>query len=298
MNYGLGSRRLAGFATQQLAYEHKTIVLVDEIEYGLEPHRLVHLLNRLRSSDDVSQVVVTTHSPVAIEQLNADDLAVVRSAEGVVRVHMLRKSSNEIQPMLRSKPSAFLARKLVLGEGRTEYGLITTLVSHWDAERQTAGHAPAAALGVALVHGDGGQQTAQRAIKLINAGYVAAIVVDADDPGASAAIAAAEAAGAGVVRWDDTHCTESALCEALGADGLAELVQLGATVRAAEVTVRDDLTAFHNGQIKTLDVRQWIQSGELDLDSARRLIAVTAKEREWFKSIPMAESLVSSSGIT
>ncbi|MCU8691996.1 ATP-dependent nuclease [Mycobacteroides abscessus] len=170
-NYGLGSKRLAGLATQQLAYEHRTIVLIDEVEYGLEPHRLVYLLNQLRNSKDVSQIFVTTHSPVAVEQLGASDLAVVRCTDGVINVHMLRESSNDIQPMLRAKPSAFLARKVVLGEGRTEYGLLTSLVSHWDVERLAAGHAPAAALGVALAHGDGGQQTAQRAIKLIQVGY-------------------------------------------------------------------------------------------------------------------------------
>jgi putative ATP-dependent endonuclease of the OLD family len=207
-NYGLGSRRLAGLAAQQLAYEHRTIILIDEVEYGLEPHRLVYLLNQLRKSTDVSQVFVTTHSPVAVEQLDAVDLAAVRCTDGAVDVHMLRESRDDIQPMLRAKPSAFLARKVVLGEGRTEYGLLTSLVSHWDAERLEAGQAPAAALGVALVHGDGGQQTAQRGVKLIQVGYQSAILVDCDDPGASSAIAGAEAAGVGVVKWADTHCTD------------------------------------------------------------------------------------------
>jgi putative ATP-dependent endonuclease of the OLD family len=290
-NYGLGSKRLAGLATQQLAYEHRTIVLIDEVEYGLEPHRLVYLLNQLRESKDVSQIFVTTHSPVAVEQLDAADLAVVRWADGVVNVHMLRESTDDIQPMLRAKPSAFLARKVVLGEGRTEYGLLATLVARWDAERVKGGKAPAAALGAALVHGDGGQQTAQRAIKLIQVGYESAILVDCDDPGASSAIADAEAAGAGVVRWGDSHCTESALCAVLDAEGLTALVQLGTTLRASEATVRDDLTAYHTGRITHLDVSQWIQSEELDLAGARQLVGQTAKKREWFKSIPNGEAL-------
>lgn len=290
-NYGLGSRRLAGLAAQQLAYEHRTIVLIDEVEYGLEPHRLVYLLNQLRNSQDISQVFVTTHSPVAVEQLNASDLAVVRCDDGVIDVHMLRESHDNIQSMLRAKPSAFLARKVILGEGRTEYGLLTSLVAHWDAARLGEGQAPAAALGVALVHGDGGQQTAQRAVKLIQVGYQSAILVDCDDPGASSAIAAAEAAGAGVIRWENTHCTESALCKVLDVDALTELVQLGTTLRASEATVRDDLTFFHSGSITNLDVSQWIQDGQVDIDGARQLIGETAKKREWFKSIPGGEVL-------
>lgn len=291
-NYGLGSKRLAGLATQQLAYAHRTIVLIDEVEYGLEPHRLVYLLNQLRKSEDVAQIFVTTHSPVAVEQLAASDLAVVRCTDdGVVSVHMLRKSSDDIQPMLRAKPSAFLARKVVLGEGRTEYGLLSSLVAHWDSERLSENRPPAAALGVALVHGDGGQQTAQRAIKLIQVGYESAILVDCDDPGASSAIAEAEAAGAGVVKWGDTHCTESALCDVLDLDDLTALVQLGTTLRASEATVRDDLTAYHTGSITHLDVSQWIRTEDLNLQGARQLIARTAKGREWFKSIPGGEAL-------
>lgn len=48
MNFGLGTRRLAATAVQQLAHQGSAVLLVDEVEYGLEPHRLVHLLNRLR----------------------------------------------------------------------------------------------------------------------------------------------------------------------------------------------------------------------------------------------------------
>ena len=290
-NYGLGSRRLAGLATQQLAYEDRAIVLVDEIEYGLEPHRLVYLLNQLRQSSDVAQVLVTTHSPVAVEQLDAADLAVVRAVDGEVTVHMLRKFGDDIQPMLRAKPSAFLARKVVLGEGRTEYGMLDSLVAQWDAERLGSGQPPAAALGVAFAHGDGGQQTAQRATKLIAAGYDSAILVDCDDPGATSAIADAEAAGAGVVRWSDPHCTESALCDGLDADALTALIQLGTALRASEATVRDDLNAHHSGTITALDVSQWVSNGELDLEGARSLVGRTAKKREWFKSIPNGQAL-------
>jgi predicted ATPase len=81
--------------------EHRTIVLIDEVEYGLEPHRLVYLLNRLRKSEEVSQIFVTTHSPVAVEQLEASDLAVVRCTGGVVNAYMLRESRDDIQPMSR-----------------------------------------------------------------------------------------------------------------------------------------------------------------------------------------------------
>lgn len=49
-NFGLGTRRLAGIAAQEMASEDRSLMLIDEVEYGLEPHRLVHLLKYLRSS--------------------------------------------------------------------------------------------------------------------------------------------------------------------------------------------------------------------------------------------------------
>jgi hypothetical protein len=62
-------------------------------------------------------------------------------------------------------------------------------------------------------------------------------------------------------------------------------------LRPSEATIRDDLTAYHSGTITNLDVNQWIQDGQVDLDGARQLISQTAKKREWFKSVPGGEAL-------
>ena len=37
-NFGLGTRRLAGVAAQQMAHDDATLLLIDEVEYGLELH--------------------------------------------------------------------------------------------------------------------------------------------------------------------------------------------------------------------------------------------------------------------
>src|SRR3546814_11436049 len=82
ISVGVGTRRLAGAAAQQLAHEDATILLIDEVEYGLEPHRLVHLLRHLQRKDTFAQVFVTTHSPTALQHLDPNDLMMVRSAGG------------------------------------------------------------------------------------------------------------------------------------------------------------------------------------------------------------------------
>lgn len=70
-NFGLGTRRLTGAATQQLANQGSTTLLVDEVEHGLEPHRLVHLLatcgrarrSRRCSSPPIRRPPCSTSSP-------------------------------------------------------------------------------------------------------------------------------------------------------------------------------------------------------------------------------------------
>lgn len=291
-NYGLGSRRLTGLAAQELAYEHKAIVLLDEIEYGLEPHRLVHLLYRLRNSGDVSQTVTTTHSPVAVEQLNAHDLAVVRFLRGKLKVYMLRESEAIIQPMLRARPSVFLARKIVFGEGRTEYGLLRVLIAEWDAERAPRGLPPAAALGVAIADAEGDTHASQRAVKMIEIGYETAILVDSDSPKAAPHIAAAKSAGVEVTQWAGDYCIESALCADLDVNGLVKLIELGVACRGSEATALDDLNAFHSGErLMTLDAAEMITSATLSLSELRTVIATAATKRKWFKSVTGGEML-------
>ena len=48
---GLGSTRLLVAGLQREAAAHASIILVDEIEHGLEPHRIIRLLNTLGAKE-------------------------------------------------------------------------------------------------------------------------------------------------------------------------------------------------------------------------------------------------------
>jgi len=115
-SYGLGTRRLASLAVQQLAAGARSVAVVDELESGLEPHRAVRLLNYLLSDDDYSQVIVTTHSPVIVEQAKIENLATVQSTAGNVTVTSLGASSDTMLRLRRARPSSLLARRVVVAE--------------------------------------------------------------------------------------------------------------------------------------------------------------------------------------
>jgi predicted ATPase len=56
------------------------LTLIDEVENGLEPHRIRHLLRVMRGTDGLERhVLMTTHAPVVLGELRASELRVVRS---------------------------------------------------------------------------------------------------------------------------------------------------------------------------------------------------------------------------
>lgn len=200
MNFGLGTRRLAGAATQQLANGGASVLLVDEVEYGLEPHRLVHLLTYLRNKDAFSQVFVTTHSPTALQHLDPEDLVMVRSTSGATDVRSLGDPLS-LRAVIKSSPEAFLSRRVVVNEGKTEYGMVLHFTDTWNTDT-SEGFVSSAALGVVAIEGDGGTGSVKWATELLEVEYDVVLFVDSDDANTNALLPGVEAKGGVVVRCD------------------------------------------------------------------------------------------------
>ncbi|MDQ1104818.1 ATP-dependent nuclease [Nocardioides zeae] len=299
-NFGLGTRRLTGAATQQLANQGTATLLVDEVEHGLEPHRLVHLLRHLRTSDAFSQVFVTTHSPTALMHLEPEDLVMVRSSGGLTDLKPLDEPA-ELRPLLKACPEAFLARRVVINEGKTEYGVVLEHLEEWDADTESDA-VPSAALGVVAVEGNGGTGSANRAAQFLNLGYDVVLFVDSDDENANNLADQVAADGASVIRWEGCHSIETAVCAELTEAGLTAFIE-------AAIEVADDpesaLTVYANALVangapdssagaETLDVSTWAATG-LDLHQARDIVGKTAKGKKnvrgWFKRVDKGRRL-------
>jgi putative ATP-dependent endonuclease of OLD family len=76
---GLGSARLLIAGLQRKASARATIILVDELEHGLEPHRIIRFLGALGAKEERPplQAFLTTHSPVALRELSGSQLFVL-----------------------------------------------------------------------------------------------------------------------------------------------------------------------------------------------------------------------------
>ena len=69
-----------GFAALQ--YCGSSLLLVEEPENGLHPSRIRDVMQILRKISDTAQVVIATHSPLVINEMNPDEVTVVTRDDG------------------------------------------------------------------------------------------------------------------------------------------------------------------------------------------------------------------------
>lgn len=118
---GKGSRRQLSLGLQlALGASNSSIILIDEIEQGLEPYKVKTIVRTLKDSG--RQVFVTTHSSNVLCELDATDLLLLKKgAKELIRL------SVSCQALLRTNQDAFFFDKLIVCEGETEYGFVLEL---------------------------------------------------------------------------------------------------------------------------------------------------------------------------
>lgn len=287
---GLGTRRLLSIAMQREAAKSGGICLLDEVEHGLEPHRIRHLVRLLcddSEADTRSQVLMTTHAPVVIEELDAQHLRVVRSSNGCTQVLHVGEA---LQPIVRKAAGAFLAQKILVCEGKTELGLGRRLDKWWTEEGQSFSYC-----GVALVDGRG-QEAPCIAAALAGLAYDVALFGDSDQPLKPSETELMEA-GVEVIRWDGGMALEERIARDLPWAGVVEMVKF-AMEEYGEQGVTDAVTRRLGDAPSNLlgSPEDWLDSG-IDETVLRTALGKAAKEHKpanrlgWFKRVDLAEEL-------
>ena len=205
---GSGSIRLLVAGLQREATGHSKIILIDEVEHGLEPHRIIRLLGSLGAKDEDRplQVLMATHSPVVVRELSGDQLFVIRPAENDHEILSVG-TSNDVQGAVRLYPEAFLAVSVVVCEGASEVGLVRGI----DQYRTSTGNESINAIGAALVDSGGAGQLFKRAATFQRLGYRVAVVRDADVEANRAAESCFTDGGGKVVAWRSGRALEDEL---------------------------------------------------------------------------------------
>jgi hypothetical protein len=279
---GLGSARLLIAGLQRRVTASASVVLVDELEYGLEPHRIIRLLTSLGAKEATPpiQAFVTTHSPVALCELAADQLHVLRKSPARHEVRAVGGHS-EMQATIRACAEAFLADSVIVCEGASEIGLLRGLDLH-----RTSNLVPSmTAVGVALADGRG-DTTYRRANAFVALGYRTLIVRDADKPPDSAEADAFARSGGAVIKWTDGRALEQELFESVSDEAVLLLI---------EQAVADIGTELVNEHIKSAsnNVFDLVKARASVTPALRAALGKAAKSRGsgWFKTIADMESL-------
>lgn len=297
---GTGSSRLIVSALQ-----HNTgnahIALVDEVEHGLEPHRIARLLKFLATPFEgdekgvPAQTFMTTHSPVVLRELKAADLFTVRIARSktlVASVETPEIEADRVQAHIRATPEAFLASRILVGEGRTECGLARGLDAWWCQNKKNS----FALQGVVAVDGGGNTNATTLAAHLLRLGYDVALWLDTDEKVADEVLNPIRAAGGKVFEWPDACSTEERLFRDLPWATVKTLIKHAVEGGAGEDSVRSKINmackAAGLAEIKDLSLPP-----ALDTEAVRKALGAAAKVKPkngpgpWFKSMTAGEAM-------
>lgn len=288
---GTGSSRLLVSALQhEVGSGH--VSLIDEIEHGLEPHRISRLLHHLKQSASTTvkqQSFISTHSPVVILELNASEVFRVRSENGTTTVQGIEDAlvdADIAQGHLRRAPEAFLARRIIVCEGRTEQGLLRGLDrTYWIP----SGEESFALRGVVAVDGGGNTKAATLAGHLLDLGYSVFLLLDSDEPVARDEIKRIGGKGGKVFEWPDKCCTEERLFIDLPWPDVRRVVSL-----AAEFVDENSVKAVINNRLtkdRMAEIPDLTLPSHLDSEAFRRVLGSVADDKGWFKSMTRGERL-------
>ena len=274
---GLGSRRMLLCGIQQMGLEEGHITLFDEVEFGLEPHRISRLIKHVRD-DARGQYFLTTHSPVVLRELTVKELYIVHSRKGIVQILPAFSDSltvHEAQGKMRSSSEAFLAKKVVVCEGATEVGFLRG----FDDFQVGRAKSPLSYHGVALLDARGAANVTALAKAFKTLCYDVSVLADGDAEQhfSSAHATELEKLGVSVYVWIDKLSLEQRAFQDL--PWASVVVSLKLAQDELHFSVYENVRSRFQ-KVLDADISNWQDSTDL-----RKAIGLAAKECNWFKDM-------------
>ncbi|HRJ75203.1 MAG TPA: AAA family ATPase, partial [Anaerolineales bacterium] len=303
---GAGSRRLMSMAANKASIKDGAIILIDEIENSLEPYRLRHLIRQLRpTKDETHQVIFSTHSSVTVVECKADELFVVRNEVGNISIKQVGAA---LQNIVRKVPEAFLAKKIIVCEGKTEDGFLIGLdKEYWEPKRQGKRKkyqnlAEAGTTPVSAPRG-GGDESPKIAVDLANLDYQVTFFGDSDKVDKlKPSIAEMKLSAVNVILWEVNDgkglSIEERLCLDLPLEALSEIVECAVMIKIVDNSseqqqplesvwneiYRHITVSPHDKNFQTLE-------NQVEESDLRRGLGKAACKGEWFKRRDKGEHL-------
>lgn len=280
---GKGSKRLLSMAIQTELAKSGGIILIDEIEQGLEPDR-VRFLAKILKEQNKGQVFITTHSSNVIVELDAINLFLMRNS-----APCLFKFEEEFQGCLRSNPEAFFSKRILIGEGATEVGICRAL----DRHRISNGLINFPILGISIVDGKG-KNFVNYCKKFKIAGYDVCVLCDSDEKDTNKQKAGLRELGVVIVDCQEDKSIEYQLFSELPWEAVQFLID-----KATELKGEESIQTLVSNQYGSPLDKNWLNNDSPEIRDAisKASTLKTKKEdkptedKSWFKTIQNGQTL-------
>lgn len=273
---GKGSKRILSLAIQLALTQPSGIILIDEIEQGLEPDRVQHLVNRLSHYAD-KQIIITTHSSNVIVEIPCTSLFILRKGASC-----LQHIEGELQGCIRKNPEAFFAKKTLVCEGATEVGFCRSLNQFRINNSRTS----AACRGVRFVDGTGNGMISY-VLGFNSLSYPTALLCDSDNTDINNRKTEFNDIGIKVIDCEEEYSIEQQVFKDVPWNVVKTLIQIavrkiaeddGVSNEDAEKRIFDNTNA--NLQNKIAQTENWCDNDSIEL---RKALGKAAKKKEWYK---------------
>lgn len=266
---GKGSKRLISLAIQLELAKENGIIMIDEIEQGLEPDRVQHVVHKLSTYQN-TQIFITTHSSNVLVELSYKNLMLMRKD-----VNSLLEISNELQGCLRSNPEAFFAKKVLVCEGATEIGICRAL----NTFRISQNKANSSYQGIRFANGTGSNMI-EYCIGFKKLGYDVCLFCDSDETKTNERKNELIKNGIKIVEADEKFALENQIFNDLPWTGIKKAIELAIEINGKD-KIQDSINSY---QI----LANW---SDRDDPKVRQKLGMIAKKNAWFKSIEYGEKL-------
>lgn len=289
---GLGSKRLMSMGMNIHASKEGSLILIDEIETGLEPYRICALINQLRTDFSTKgQLFFTTHSRSAVCECNANELFVLNENKGVVSLHHLadHDPDGNIQSLIRTSPDSFLCKRIIVCEGKTEVGLLRALDDCVNKKE----HTRFAHYGVGVITGEGGSRCLKLAKLLQKCGYDVCVLMDSDDSSLEKQKGECRDLGIEVFSWENGNAVEDQIFRDVDTETAQKLIQLVCEIKSSDHIYKKLSEIFKDSNDIFSKNGDAVCLGCNCSPDDMRKIGVLAKSKgcEWFKQIDIGQRL-------
>lgn len=308
---GLGSRRLVTIGVQSLAEAGAHVLLIDELEAGLEPHRTRHLIRYLQRIGG-RQVLLTTHSPTVVRELAASQLRIARrtpqsplapndpDAVGADRepakasdiqdaggAVTLSTPTEAMQGTIRKHAEGFLSPRVLVCEGATEVGFIRVLCN--DLEDKN----PARMSLIATVDGGGDPQFIDPARHFRQLGYTVGVFCDDDK---NTDLTDLEAAGITILRTAQGLDLEQQVLGNLTPEGIKAAIAYAIEEKKADGKDANSVESTLTNHGVPRDIARALVANKPLISpppNLSQLVSIAAGKGGWFKRINRGEDMAS-----